>query len=572
MKRETRNISSPLEIRQSSTSEDSRHIEGYAIVFNERSVDLGGFTEIILPEAVEGVLERSDILAVLNHDPNRGVLARYRNGGGSLTLEVDDHGLKYSFEAPHTALGDELLENIRRGEISGSSFAFTVSDEVWEGNEAEGYLRTIKRFDRLFDVSPVYNPAYEQTSVDTRGLEEFRAKAQPEPDTEDEPSAEEESPAEEIPVEHQPEPDETPGEESPGTDEVREDRGPDDDEESRNTNPINSNSNPMAKPFSLLRAIAAVVDQRNFDESTEAVIREGRSIADQSNVSANGQIVIPISATQMSETRAANGIMAGEATMGSEAVATDVWNIAGALRDRSVLGQAGAHFLTLKSNIEIPVYSGSNVAWEGEVDEAKNGVGTFKSVKLSPKRLTAFVDISKLALIQMNDDIEALVRQDLIDAVTEKLQQTILGDAASTGVAPAGLFNGVSDTAVSFKDFVDVEAELEKKNVYGDYKYILNPAAKAALRATKVDEGSGRFVYESNEINGIPAFSTNSVADNGVALGVWSELIVGMFGPLDITVDPLSRAAYGQIRLVVNGFYDFAARRPEAFVKRLVTE
>src|SRR5512140_680831 len=85
----------------------SRTIEGYAIVFNKRSKDLGGFTEVILPEAVNGVLERSDVLALLNHDESRGVLARSTNGEGTLELTTDNFGVKYRFEAPDTVLGDE---------------------------------------------------------------------------------------------------------------------------------------------------------------------------------------------------------------------------------------------------------------------------------------------------------------------------------------------------------------------------------------------------------------------------------------------------------------------------------
>ena len=88
-----------------SQTEDSRIVEGYAIVFNAESRDLGGFTEIISPEAIEGVLEKSDVLALLNHSQERGILARSKYGSGSLELTVDSTGLKYRFEAPKTSLG-----------------------------------------------------------------------------------------------------------------------------------------------------------------------------------------------------------------------------------------------------------------------------------------------------------------------------------------------------------------------------------------------------------------------------------------------------------------------------------
>ena len=87
---------------------ESRSVSGYAIIFNSESKDLGGFNEVIEPTALEGVLERSDVLCLLNHNEDKGVLARCNQGKGSLTLEIDEKGLRYSFEAPNTSLGDEL--------------------------------------------------------------------------------------------------------------------------------------------------------------------------------------------------------------------------------------------------------------------------------------------------------------------------------------------------------------------------------------------------------------------------------------------------------------------------------
>ena len=142
---------------------ESRHIEGYGSVFNERSLDLGGFVEMIAPGAFDGVIERSDVKCYLDHNPEKGILARSRNGKGSLSLVVDEKGLQYSFDAPHTNLGDEVVEGLKRGDYSQSSFAFTVDDEVWT-KEADGtYLRTITKIGGLYDVSIVANPAYEGT-------------------------------------------------------------------------------------------------------------------------------------------------------------------------------------------------------------------------------------------------------------------------------------------------------------------------------------------------------------------------------------------------------------------------
>jgi hypothetical protein len=158
------------EVRISSKGKESgRRVEGYALLFNTPS-DALDFEEVILPGALDGVIEKSNVFALLNHDSSRGILARCKSGKGTLKLEIDSKGLLYSFDAPNTALGDELLEYLKRGEVTESSFAFTVKDDVWEKAGAKT-RRTIKKFDELFDVSPVYDAAYSKTTVSARAME-----------------------------------------------------------------------------------------------------------------------------------------------------------------------------------------------------------------------------------------------------------------------------------------------------------------------------------------------------------------------------------------------------------------
>lgn len=167
---EIRNISGNI----TRASDDSRYVEGYALVFDSRSEDLG-FYEVIDKEAIsQAMIDSCDVFALLNHDDNR-VLARSKNGQGSLKLEVDDKGLHYSFDAPKTALGDELLEYLSRGEITGSSFAFYVD---WEDDTAQSWetvngikYRYIHKIQYIHDVSPVFVPAYNATSVSKRALD-----------------------------------------------------------------------------------------------------------------------------------------------------------------------------------------------------------------------------------------------------------------------------------------------------------------------------------------------------------------------------------------------------------------
>lgn len=155
-------------------ADDTRHVEGYALVFDSRSEDLG-FYEIIDKDAItQALIDSCDVFALLNHDDNK-VLARAKYGNGSLTLQVDDKGLYYSFDAPKTSLGDELLEYLSRGEITGSSFAFYVdweddSAQTWETINGVKY-RYIHKITYIHDVSPVFIPAYNATSVSKRALD-----------------------------------------------------------------------------------------------------------------------------------------------------------------------------------------------------------------------------------------------------------------------------------------------------------------------------------------------------------------------------------------------------------------
>ena len=180
MEKEIRSVpQSDAEVRlMEDQNTSSRTVEGYGIVFNKHSRDLGGFVEVILPSAMNGVIERSDIMAVLNHNMDKGVLARSTNGKGTLKLEIDERGVKYRFEAPNYGTGDELIEGLKRGDIRASSFAFTVkpSGENVQRLKDGTYLRTITQFNEIMDMSPVYREAYTDTTVALRSLDQFKTE------------------------------------------------------------------------------------------------------------------------------------------------------------------------------------------------------------------------------------------------------------------------------------------------------------------------------------------------------------------------------------------------------------
>lgn len=156
---------------------DSRKIEGRSIVFNSLSQDFGGWKEKISPDAIsDEIINASDILFLLNHSDSRGILGRKRKGSGSLSTEIREDGVYFSFEAPQTSLGDELLEYLRRGDITQCSFAFTVDDDDWKEQEDGTYIRTIKKFHKIYDMSAVYTPAYTDTEVKCARFAEIKAQ------------------------------------------------------------------------------------------------------------------------------------------------------------------------------------------------------------------------------------------------------------------------------------------------------------------------------------------------------------------------------------------------------------
>jgi hypothetical protein len=140
-------------------------IAGHAAVFNSLSEELWGFLEKIAPGAFAPALGKSDIRALLNHDPNF-VLGRTKNG--TLRVREDETGLAVEIEPPETRWADDLLVSINRGDISQMSFAFRVGEESWETVDGTD-IRTILSFDEIFDVSPVTYPAYPDTDVSLWG-------------------------------------------------------------------------------------------------------------------------------------------------------------------------------------------------------------------------------------------------------------------------------------------------------------------------------------------------------------------------------------------------------------------
>ena len=559
-----------IEIRRidNTFEENGRTIQGRAIVFESLSNDLGGFKEIIKRGAIsQELVDSSDVFARTNHSDDY-ILARCNKGKGSLQLELREDGLYYSFEAPNTEKGNELVEHIRRGEISQSSFAFMVAQEpdAERWTKIDGVtVREIYKIAYLGDVAPVFTPAYSETSVSLRALDKAKEMNE-EPKEEDE--------EKEVKTDSEVKEDEVKEEESGKTESNGEVKEEEEDSEEKNVekeerncekiisqdiyNKENKKSNIKKMEFRLLKAINAVANNQTIDEVASSVVEMGKEEMRKSGLSFGGQIQIPTSELRSTITVASEG---------EDTVATDLYDILEPLRAKNVLVQAGAKFLTgLVGDVQVPVMAGGNVTWEGETSNASDAGTSFSSVKLSPKRLTAYVDVSKQFLAQDSKSAEALIRQDLINAINSKLESTILGNASGSTTQPAGLFYGEDVNKITaFSGVTSLEADIEDANVIGECKYIMSNKAKAAFRNMPKSAKSTELVMQNGNIDGTEVLNTSHVPGQGVIYGDWSNLAIGQWGGIDLTVDPYTKAAAGQVRLVINAYFDAKPLRPSAF-------
>ena len=556
----------------------SRTVSGYGSVFNSQSEDLG-FIETIDPNAItDETIKRSDVFATLNHDMDK-ILARCKYGSGSLELKCDDKGLYYRFDAPNTDLGDELLEYLNRGEIDSSSFAFTVKRDEWKNGDDGKHYRRILEIDQIFDISPVFCAAYPEAicqkrnkpsdyadkinTLEKRDMDnkeklnqleeeikklkaEMEAEEKPAEDPVEEPIEGKEAPIEDKkPVEEPIDGKEAPIEDKkPDEEKIEEKEAPcggdkPDEEEPEERNNLNKNKNTsirkMEKKFSLVKELRNAMETGKSVNLNE-IAKRAYTVTDE----------------------------------GVDVVETDIYDILEPLRAKNVLVAAGAKFITnLQGNVQVPVMSATQVGWKGEIAAAADGSGAFTSVTLSPKRLTGKFPVSLELLAQDTIGVENMIRQDIVNAINEKLEATILGAGAGDTNTPAGLFNGYADTNViaDFGDIADLEAKVEEKNVYGDCKYIVSPKAKAKLRSTIKGTANVGMIMENGAIDGTEALATSNVPAGKMLYGDFSNLVIGQWDSviLDVVRDTES-LANGCVTIVCNAYFDAKVAREGAIV------
>lgn len=344
------------------------------------------------------------------------------------------------------------------------------------------------------------------------------------------------------------------------------------------------------RQYSFVRALHALANPTDM-RAREAAAYEfevGRAAAEKSNKEARG-LIVPFDVLRARTEQ--RELVVGTPSAGGHLVATDL--LSGSfielLRNAMVINGLGTRYLSgLVGNIAIPKQTGGGtMAWVTEGNAPTASDQAFAQVSMSPKTAAARTQISRKLLLQSSVDIENFVRQDLATVVGLGIQAAAINGSGASG-QPRGILNtsgigavvgGTNGAAPDWDDIVDLETEVSVANAdVGTLAYLTNAKVRGALKKTFVDGPStGIRVWQPGDtpLNGYQAAVTNAVPGNitkgtgtnlsAIIFGNFADLIIGMWGGLDLQVDPYSAGDSGAV--IVRAFQDVdvAVRHAESF-------
>ena len=328
-------------------------------------------------------------------------------------------------------------------------------------------------------------------------------------------------------------------------------------------------SDKETRSFSFARALNYLANPSDSSarRAAEFEIEVGKAAAQKYERSSNG-IVIPNEVLR-------RDLVVGTPTAGGNLVADEL--LAGSfidlLRNRLALAQAGVTMLTgLQGNISIPRQTSAATAyWVGENGSPTESQQAIDQVNMTPKTVGAFVDYSRRLLLQSSIDVEGMIRNDLARVIALELDRAAIYGTGSSN-QPLGLTNttGIGSQAITtfgtFAEYIGMETDVASANAdAGSLRYIINAAARGALKSTEKATNTGMFVFEDNEINGYPVIVSNQLQNNDALFGDFSMMIMGMWSGLDLTVDPYAGATAGTVRVIALQDVDVAVKQPGAF-------
>jgi HK97 family phage major capsid protein/HK97 family phage prohead protease len=281
----------------------------------------------------------------------------------------------------------------------------------------------------------------------------------------------------------------------------------------------------------------------------------------------------------------------GTASAGGNTVATDLLaaNFIDLLRNKAVVMGLGTQMLTgLQGNIAIPRATGGATGyWVAESGAPTESQQAFDQVTMSPKTLGAYTDISRKLLLQSSIDVETFVRNDLATVLALEIDRAAIHGSGSsnqpTGIlATSGIGSvagGTNGAAPTWANIIALETEVAQDNAdLGSLNYLTNTKVRGKLKGTFTNStyGEAPVFGQDGRMNGYNAAITNQVSSaltkgsssgvcSAIIFGNFADLIVGMWGSLDLMVDPYTASTSGTVRVVALQDLDIAVRHPESF-------
>jgi HK97 family phage major capsid protein len=332
-----------------------------------------------------------------------------------------------------------------------------------------------------------------------------------------------------------------------------------------------------ARSFSFLRAIRAQAMPNNrqaqedaaFEREVSAAVEQKLGIRAQGYLVANEVLTAPMS----------RAMFAGTASAGGDLIATDFRpeSYIDRLVNRLALTSAGVTAMTgLTGPVSIPRgNAGPTAFWLGEGAAPTESSPTVRQVDLTPKTLGAFTEISRLFMLQSSMDAEMFVRNELLRSQALEIDRVGLYGTGTSG-QPQGIRNVTGINTVDFAaaspsylEVVAMETAINADNAdVGDMTYITNSTRYGAFKTTSKIGTEAQFLLEpGGTVNGYPVIRSNQVLAGDVFFGVWSQLMMGMWGGIDLQVNPYSLDTSGAVRVTVFQSVDFAVRYADSFCR-----
>lgn len=245
------------------------------------------------------------------------------------------------------------------------------------------------------------------------------------------------------------------------------------------------------------------------------------------------------------------------------------------LRNASMVLSLGATVLNgLVGDVSIPRQSGTATAYYvAENGDVAASDQSFEQIRMTPHTIGARTTVSRRTLLQSSLAIEQFVRADLMSLLGTEMDAAAINGSGASG-QPLGILNTTGIGSVTLNatntpdwgDIVDLETAIATDNALaGRLAYLTNSTISGAMKKTAKDAGSGLFLIEKGQANGYPVGVSNNVPTKHILFGNWKDLVIGMWGVLDVIVDPYSDSAKGQLNVTAFLDFDIAIRHPESF-------